>query len=106
MRCKFGKAWIGPCGAWADNSGFCEIHRPLRCIKCGDPATQECDHATSLVCGFPLCKKCNHNTVRALKPRVHIDESDRERLEKLSKYGDRHADILLKILNRRRGLDS
>jgi len=61
-QCKFNKAWIGRCKNEADESGFCEEHKFLKCCSCGTQATHECDETGQFVCGFPLCDDCTHNT--------------------------------------------
>ena len=62
MRCNFSKAWIGKCKNEADESGFCEEHRAVKCVSCGKQATHECDETGQFVCGAPLCDECTHNT--------------------------------------------
>lgn len=61
--CTFHKAWIGLCGKPADDSGYCEKHRGIKCCSCGEQATRECDQTgIQFVCGYPLCAGCNHGT--------------------------------------------
>jgi hypothetical protein len=61
MQCKFNKVWIGKCGKPADESGFCEEHKGVKCCSCGAQATRECNETGWLVCGAPLCDECKHN---------------------------------------------
>lgn len=61
MKCKFDRAWIGPCGDPADSSGFCEKHKNMECCSCGKQAVRECDQTgIQFVCGYPLCATCKH----------------------------------------------
>jgi len=67
--CDFDTAWVGKCGAEAiddpvgevhEQPPRCERHAKLKCVKCGKPATRECDMTHQLVCGVPLCDTCKH----------------------------------------------
>lgn len=59
-NCKYDLAWIGPCNKPCEGE-FCEKHTGVMCCVCKEKqATQECDHAVSLVCGAPLCDTCQH----------------------------------------------
>jgi hypothetical protein len=60
MKCKFDKAWIGKCNEEADESGFCEEHRVVKCCSCGAQATRDCPETSQFVCGAPLCDDCEH----------------------------------------------
>ena len=60
MKCKFNKAWIGECGAEADESGYCEEHKEQKCVSCGAKATHDCPETGQFVCGAPLCDDCQH----------------------------------------------
>ena len=59
-KCKFDKAWIGQCKNEADESGFCEEHKGIKCVSCGAQATHECGETGQFVCGAPLCDDCEH----------------------------------------------
>lgn len=63
VTCSFGRAWIGECGNDADESGFCEKHKGIKCCSCGKQATRECSETMQFVCGAPLCDDCEH-TIR------------------------------------------
>jgi hypothetical protein len=54
--CGFLEAWVGRC----TNTIPCNKHKDQKCWKCGEPATSNCSHASSLVCGMPECKKHPH----------------------------------------------
>ena len=58
--CHFDKAWVGKCEAEADESGYCEEHRGIKCVSCGAQATRECPETMGLVCGELLCDDCEH----------------------------------------------
>lgn len=58
--CRFDLAWIGQCKNPADESGFCEKHKDIKCVSCGEQATHECAETMGLVCGAPLCDNCEH----------------------------------------------
>lgn len=58
--CRFDLAWIGQCKNVADESGFCEKHKDIKCVSCGEQATHECAETMGLVCGAPLCDNCEH----------------------------------------------
>lgn len=60
IGCRFVVAWVGPCGEPITDRGMCKKHAPLKCAGCGEPATQECPSASSLVCGAPICDQCRH----------------------------------------------
>jgi hypothetical protein len=60
VTCRFDKAWVGKCGKEADESGFCEEHKGIKCVSCGAQATRECPETIGLVCGAPLCDDCEH----------------------------------------------
>jgi hypothetical protein len=58
-KCKFNKAWVGPCDKEADGD-YCEEHAKIKCCSCGTQATKECSETSQFVCGFPLCNDCEH----------------------------------------------
>jgi hypothetical protein len=58
QKCKFIKAWIGPCNALSTDE-FCTAHDGISCSSCGQQATQECDFAGQFVCGARLCDDCH-----------------------------------------------
>lgn len=60
LTCHFDLAWIGQCKNTADESGFCEKHKDIKCVSCGEQATHECAETIGLVCGAPLCDNCEH----------------------------------------------
>jgi hypothetical protein len=60
ITCRFDKAWIGKCEKEADESGFCEEHKGIKCVSCGVQATRDCPETMGLVCGAPLCDDCEH----------------------------------------------
>jgi len=60
VKCNFYKAWIGKCRNKADESGYCEEHKGLKCCSCGDQATHDCEETMQLVCGCLLCANCEH----------------------------------------------
>ena len=60
MSCKFGRAYIGPCGR--GDADLCEEHAGKKCCVCGEQATQECCYAGQFVCGAPLCPNCTGGT--------------------------------------------
>lgn len=62
MKCKFDKGWGGKCENEADDSGFCEEHKDMKCCSCGKQATHSCSETGMFICGFPLCDDCTHNT--------------------------------------------
>lgn len=57
MTCKYEIAWYGKCNADA-NGDICEKHAKVKCVVCGEQATNECNHAGQFVCGSPLCDNC------------------------------------------------
>ena len=59
-KCRFELAWVGKCSKVADNSGFCQEHKDIKCVSCGSQATRECPETMGLVCGVPLCDDCEH----------------------------------------------
>jgi len=59
-KCRFDKAWVGKCDKPADESGFCEEHKGVKCVSCGAQATHECPETGQFVCGAPLCDDCEH----------------------------------------------
>lgn len=59
-ECKYNLAWIGFCKETADESGFCEKHKGIKCVGCGEQSTRECPETMSLVCGAPICDNCHH----------------------------------------------
>lgn len=59
-KCRFDKAWVGKCNEPADESGYCETHKGIKCVSCGAQATHECPETGTLVCGAPLCDDCEH----------------------------------------------
>lgn len=69
MKCKFDIAWCGSCGKDADESGFCEKHRNIKCTSCGSQAARECDASMGVVCGFPLCGNCEHTSDHNHRPK-------------------------------------
>lgn len=60
MNCKYNLAWIGDCKNEADESGYCEEHKDIKCCSCGEKATHQCAETMGLVCGAPLCNDCEH----------------------------------------------
>lgn len=59
--CGFSIAWVGSCKAKADETGFCDKHKKVKC-RCGRQAIRECDTTVGpFVCGFPTCGKCTHS---------------------------------------------
>ena len=59
-KCKFERAWIGACKQPANETGFCEEHKKIKCVSCEAQATHECSETGQLVCGAPLCDDCEH----------------------------------------------
>jgi hypothetical protein len=61
MQCKFQDGWAGQCKNDAEESGFCEKHKDVKCSSCGEHATHSCSETMGpLVCGEPLCDNCEH----------------------------------------------
>ena len=61
MKCKFNKAWSGPCNIeTGDAILYCKEHIDLKCCVCGNPATHDCAETGGFVCGAPLCDGCEH----------------------------------------------
>lgn len=59
-ECRFGVAWVGDCKKPADETGFCEKHKEIKC-RCGRQAVSECSSVVGpLVCGWPTCGRCAH----------------------------------------------
>lgn len=61
-KCRYAEAWRGNCKEPADESGFCEKHKGIKCVSCGAQATHDCPETGQLVCGAPLCDDCEHTT--------------------------------------------
>jgi len=61
-KCRYAEAWRGNCKEAADESGFCEKHKGIKCVSCGAQATHDCPETGQLVCGAPLCDDCEHTT--------------------------------------------
>jgi len=60
ITCRFKSAWGRECGKMADDSGFCEKHKNIKCVSCSEQATHLCSEQSWFVCGAPLCDNCEH----------------------------------------------
>lgn len=56
--CGFDGGYAGLCKEPAEPGRFCPRHAAMRCISCGQSATQECSYEGQFVCGQPLCEDC------------------------------------------------
>jgi len=63
MYCKFLIAWKGICNSPTNGGRYCDIHKDLKCVSCGKPATHECGEFGQSICREPLCDECQH-TIR------------------------------------------
>ena len=58
--CKFRLAFQGKCKNEADESGYCEEHKDVKCNCCHEQATRQCEASVGVCCGTPLCDNCEH----------------------------------------------
>lgn len=56
-ECNFYMAWKGPCPNLVKDmrERYCEEHKGVKCVICGEQATHKCYHTKVKVCGAPLC---------------------------------------------------
>lgn len=62
MECGFYNGWKGKCKKQANKSRYCEEHKNVKCVSCGNQATHTCTETFSsmFVCGCLLCNECKH----------------------------------------------
>jgi len=74
MKCDFDQGWGGCCKTEVE-SGYCDKHKNLKCVSCGEPAAYLCEHTFQFICGEPLCNECKHGDPRKIehKPKEYVN---------------------------------
>jgi hypothetical protein len=98
IPCQFEMKWKGQCMEPSE-SGWCDTHRQMTCVRCGKQAIRECDFNISghdlpggtsfFSCYAKLCENCEHQPYvagRTIIPAcdVHLTFAELEEQKRLA----------------------